>query len=174
MSSKNNFYKNIDIINNYSKIELKQKGLYDIKISSQSHFILDTLISIDKSQSIDISLTKIERGTRRQLSKINFLRASTKVTDESLPYLNNLLHIFRVNNNIKVTIEGHTDNSGDYRQNVKLSKERALTIKKYLTDNGVDKNKIKVKGYGPSKPRYSNSSEANKIKNRRVEIYIDN
>ena len=174
MSSKNNFYKNIDIINNYSKIELKQKGLYDIKISSQSHFILDTLISIDKSQSIDISLTKIERGTRRQLSKINFLRASTKVTDESLPYLNNLLHIFRVNNNIKVTIEGHTDNSGDYRQNVKLSKERALTIKKYLTDNGVDKNKVKVKGYGPSKPRYSNSSEANKIKNRRVEIYIDN
>ena len=174
ISSKNNFYENIDIINNYSKIELKQKGLYNIKITSQSYFILDTLISIDKSQSIDLSLTKIEKGTRIQLSKINFLRASNKVTDESLPYLDNLLHIFSVNNNIKVTIEGHTDNSGDYRQNVKLSKERALTIKKYLTDNGVDKNKIKVKGYGPSKPRYSNSSEANKIKNRRVEIYIDN
>lgn len=108
------------------------------------------------------------------MSNINFLRSSTQVTDESLPYLNDLLHLFKGDKSLGVIIEGHTDNSGDYRQNIKLSKERALVIKKFLTDNGVDKNKIKVKGYGPSKPRYSNSSEVSKIKNRRVEIYIDN
>ena len=174
VSSKNNFYANIDIINNSSKIEVEQKGEYNIKVTSESYFILDTLLSIDKTQSIDLSLTKIQKGTRKELSNINFLRSSTQVTDESLPYLNDLLHLFKGDKSLGVIIEGHTDNSGDYRQNIKLSKERALVIKKFLTDNGVDKNKIKVKGYGPSKPRYTNSSEANKIKNRRVEIYIDN
>jgi len=174
VSSKNNFYANIDIINNSSKIEVEQKGEYNIKVTSESYFILDTLLSIDKTQSIDLSLTKIQKGTRKELSNINFLRSSTQVSDESLPYLNDLLHLFKGDKSLGVIIEGHTDNSGDYRQNIKLSKERALVIKKFLTDNGVDKNKIKVKGYGPSKPRYSNSSEASKIKNRRVEIYIDN
>ena len=174
VSSKNNFYANMDIINNSSKIEVEQKGEYNIKVTSESYFILDTLLSIDKTQSIDLSLTKIQKGTRKELSNINFLRSSTQVTDESLPYLNDLLHLFKGGKSLGVIIEGHTDNSGDYRQNIKLSKERALVIKKFLTDNGVDKNKIKVKGYGPSKPRYSNSSEASKIKNRRVEIYIDN
>ncbi|MDG2341713.1 MAG: OmpA family protein [Cytophagales bacterium] len=174
VSSKNNFYANIDIINNSSKIEVEQKGEYNIKVTSESYFILDTLLSIDKTQSIDLSLTKIQKGTRKELSNINFLRSSTQVTDESLPYLNDLLHLFKGDKSLGVIIEGHTDNSGDYRQNIKLSKERALVIKKFLTDNGVDKNKIKVKGYGPSKPRYSNSSEVSKIKNRRVEIYIDN
>ena len=174
VSSKNNFYANIDIINNSSKIEVEQKGEYNIKVTSESYFILDTLLSIDKTQSIDLSLTKIQKGTRKELSNINFLRSSTQVTDESLPYLNDLLHLFKGDKSLGVIIEGHTDNSGDYRQNIKLSKERALVIKKFLTDNGVDKNKIKVKGYGPSKPRYSNNSEASKIKNRRVEIYIDN
>ena len=174
VSSKNNFYANIDIINNSSKIEVEQKGEYNIKVTSESYFILDTLLSIDKTQSIDLSLTKIQKGTRKQLSKINFIRSSTQITTESLPYLNDLLHLFKGDNDKSIIIEGHSDNSGDYRQNVKLSKERALAIKKFLTDNGIDKNKIKVKGYGPSKPRYSNSSEANKIKNRRVEIYIDN
>jgi len=174
VSSKNNFYANIDIINNSSKIEVEQKGEYNIKVTSESYFILDTLLSIDKTQSIDLSLTKIQKGTRKELSNINFLRSSTQVTDESLPYLNDLLHLFKGDKSLGVIIEGHTDNSGDYRQNIKLSKERALVIKKFLTDNGVDKNKIKVKGYGPSKPRHSNSSEVSKIKNRRVEIYIDN
>ena len=174
VSSKNNFYANIDIINNSSKIEVVQKDEYNIKVTSESYFILDTLLSIDKTQSIDLSLTKIQKGTRKELSNINFLRSSTQVTDESLPYLNDLLHLFKGDKSLGVIIEGHTDNSGDYRQNIKLSKERALVIKKFLTDNGVDKNKIKVKGYGPSKPRYSNSSEVSKIKNRRVEIYIDN
>ena len=174
ISSKYSFYANVDIINNSSKIEIKQKGKYNIKITAESYFILDTLLLIDKTQSIDLSLTKIEKGTRKELSNINFLRSSTQVTNESLSYLNDLLHLFKGDKSLEVIIEGHTDNSGDYRQNIKLSKERALVIKKFLTDNGVEKNKIKVKGYGPSKPRYSNSSEANKIKNRRVEIYIDN
>ncbi len=173
VSSENNFYANIDIINNSSKIEVDQKGEYKIKVTSELHFILDTLISIDKTQSINLSLTKIQMGTRKELSNITFLRSSTQVTDESLPYLNDLLHLFKGDKSLGVIIEGHTDNSGDYRKNIKLSKDRALAIKKYLTDNGIDKNKIKVKGYGPSKPRYSNSSEASKIKNRRVEIYIN-
>ena len=173
ISSKNNFYENINIINNYSKIKLKQEGLYDVKITSQSYFILDTLISIDKSQSIDLSLTKIEKGSRIQLSKINFLRASTRVTDESLPYLDNLLHIFSVDNNIKVTIEGHTDSVGDNEANQRLSEARANAVKTYLQNKGVAEDRIVAEGFGETRPVASNDTREGKAKNRRVEFILN-
>ena len=75
---------------------------------------------------------------------------------------------------IKILIEGHTDNSGDYRANVKLSRDRANSIKKFLVENGIQSNRIKTIGLGSSRPRFSNDSESGRQKNRRVEIVIDN
>ena len=93
--------------------------------------------------------------------------------DESIPYLNDLLHLFKINSNIKITIEGHTDNRGDFKSNIKLSKDRSETIRDFLVMNGIKKSQIKVKGLGPSKPRYSNESENSRRLNRRVELFIN-
>ena len=95
------------------------------------------------------------------------------MVEESVSYLKNLIHLFKVNSDIKITIEGHTDNRGDFKSNIKLSKERAETIRDYLVINGIKKNQIKVKGLGPTKPRYSNESEDSRKLNRRVEIYVN-
>ena len=75
--------------------------------------------------------------------------------------------------NLKITIEGHTDNSGSLKNNIIISKERAEFIKNFLVENGIKKGQIKVKGYGPNRPKYSNDSEIVRAKNRRVEIYIN-
>ena len=56
--------------------------------------------------------------------------------------------------NLKITIEGHTDNSGSLKNNIRLSKERAEFIKDFLVKKGIKKGQIKVKGYGPTRPRY--------------------
>ena len=46
-------------------------------------------------------------------------------------------------------------------------------IKGFLVKNGIKKGQIKVKGYGPTRPKFSNDSEELRVKNRRVEIYIN-
>ena len=153
-------------------IELENKGQYNLRLISNNYFILDTILNIQKSSSVNLNLLEIKKGNRKTLSQINFKRSSTELTEQSIPYLENLLHIFK-ENDIKVIIEGHTDNSGDYKLNVKLSKDRANTIKDYLIKKGIERNRIKIKGYGPSKPRYSNQSEELRRLNRRVELYIN-
>ena len=153
-------------------IELENKGQYNLRLISNNYFILDTILNIQKSSSVNLNLLEIKKGNRKTLSQINFKRSSTELTEQSIPYLENLLHIFK-ENDVKVIIEGHTDNSGDYKLNVKLSKERANTIKDYLIKKGIERNRIKIKGYGPSKPRYSNQSEELRRLNRRVELYIN-
>ena len=153
-------------------IELENKGQYNLRLISNNYFILDTILNIQKSSSVNLNLLEIKKGNRKTLSQINFKRSSTELTEQSIPYLENLLHIFK-ENDVKVIIEGHTDNSGDYKLNVKLSKDRANTIKDYLIKKGIERNRIKIKGYGPSKPRYSNQSEELRRLNRRVELYIN-
>ena len=153
-------------------IELENKGQYNLRLISNNYFILDTILNIQKSSSVNLNLLEIKKGNRKTLSQINFKRSSTELTEQSIPYLENLLHIFK-ENDVKVIIEGHTDNSGDYKLNVKLSKDRANTIKDYLIKKGIERNRIKIKGYGPSRPRYSNQSEELRRLNRRVEVYIN-
>ena len=153
-------------------IELENEGQYNLRLISNNYFILDTILNIQKSSSVNLNLLEIKKGNRKTLSQINFKRSSTELTEQSIPYLENLLHIFK-ENDVKVIIEGHTDNSGDYKLNVKLSKDRANTIKDYLIKKGIERNRIKIKGYGPSKPRYSNLSEELRRLNRRVELYIN-
>ena len=143
------------------------------KFITDSYFIKDTIISVSENKRILINLSKIEPGNREIQSNLIFEKSSTKLTDKSFPYLNDLLHIFKNNINLKITVEGHTDNSGSLKNNIRLSKERAEFIKGFLVKNGIKKGQIKVKGYGPTRPKFSNDSEELRVKNRRVEIYIN-
>ena len=70
------------------------------------------------------------------------------------------------------TIVGHTCDLGSKAFNQKLSDKRANAVMKYLLKKGVKPNQITVKGEGESKPLVPNSSEANRKKNRRVEILL--
>ncbi|MCL2261204.1 MAG: OmpA family protein [Fibromonadales bacterium] len=71
-----------------------------------------------------------------------------------------------------IEVEGHTDNVGSAELNQKLSEQRALAVKNYLVERGVDKSKLKSVGYGFSKPIGDNSTDEGKAKNRRVELII--
>ena len=146
---------------------------YKFKFITDNFFIKDTLIDIDKTKNISINLDPIESGSRVVLKNLLFKQSSADLDDESIPYLNDLLHLFKINSNIKITIEGHTDNRGDFKSNIKLSKDRSETIRDFLVMNGIKKSQIKVKGLGPSKPRYSNESENSRRLNRRVELFIN-
>jgi OOP family OmpA-OmpF porin len=69
----------------------------------------------------------------------------------------------------KAAIEGHTDNVGKEAANVKLSQNRANSVKNYLVSKfKIDSSRIEATGYGPKKPIASNSTKEGRQKNRRV------
>ncbi|MBL0023671.1 MAG: OmpA family protein [Saprospiraceae bacterium] len=73
---------------------------------------------------------------------------------------------------LNISIAGHTDNVGEKFGLIKLSEERAKTIKNYLIEGGIAAFRVTALGYGDSKPLAPNDTEENKSKNRRVEIRI--
>ena len=72
----------------------------------------------------------------------------------------------------KLRIEGHTDNTGTKDRNIKLSGERALTIKKWLVAKGEKPERLLAVGFGPDKPIADNKTEEGKAQNRRTEFKI--
>jgi outer membrane protein OmpA-like peptidoglycan-associated protein len=73
-----------------------------------------------------------------------------------------------------IIIKGHTDSIGTETYNLKLSLKRALAVKMYLTENfPIPTSRLKVAGYGESLPLISNSNEADRQINRRVEIVAE-
>jgi OmpA-OmpF porin, OOP family len=71
-------------------------------------------------------------------------------------------------------IEGHTSSDGSLNANMKLSKERAETVKSYLIGKGVDPSKLSSQGFGPTKPLNEGKTEQERALNRRVELTLKN
>lgn len=72
----------------------------------------------------------------------------------------------------RLTIEGHTDTTGEPNANQPLSEERALAVRKYLESKGVDPSRLESRGFGSSQPVDSNDTEEGRAKNRRVEFKV--
>ena len=91
---------------------------------------------------------------------------------ESLVELNKIFEFLSKNKNIKVQINGHTDNVGNFKYNKILSTNRAKSVYNFLIEKGIDKNRLKYKGYSSSKPVESNNTPQGRARNRRTEIEI--
>ncbi len=105
---------------------------------------------------------------------IFFATGSSKLLQKSFKSLEEVASIMKENSSYKVSIEGHTDNTGGDELNQKLSESRAASVKEYLLTHGVDESKITSTGYGPSNPVADNKDAAGRSKNRRVEMKMTN
>ncbi len=114
----------------------------------------------------------IEKGKPLILENIVFESAKAKLLPESNAELEKLLNYLLLNEKSKLEISGHTDNTGDEAKNVLLSEERAKSVIKYLTNQGISENRLLFKGYGSSKPLNTNKTVEGRAKNRRVEVII--
>lgn len=104
---------------------------------------------------------------------INFDFAKAEIKPSSYAYLNRLAEtLIRTNSNI--VVKGHTDNVGPEDVNLRLSKERAENVTRYLKDRGVPASRLSVEYYGMSRPIAPNDTEAGRARNRRVEFEILN
>jgi OOP family OmpA-OmpF porin len=97
---------------------------------------------------------------------------SDVIVSSSYDALDGLAKVLRNNPKYKLYLEGHTDNVGDDEANLDLSKRRALSTKKYLTDRGVKEYNVTTDGFGETRPVADNSTPEGRTKNRRVEMQI--
>ena len=75
-------------------------------------------------------------------------------------------------NQTMIQVAGHTDSTGSREYNMKLSEQRAMTVKNYLAGRGVPANRMVTVGAGPDYPVASNDTPEGRAENRRVEITI--
>jgi len=88
----------------------------------------------------------------------------------SAKQLQDVLMLLHTNYDLRLEIQGHTDDDGSADYNLQLSHRRAESVRQYLLLFGVEPSRLQAKGYGESMPVVPNNSEENKAKNRRVEL----
>lgn len=103
---------------------------------------------------------------------MNFDTGSQQPTEQSMQTIRDLGAVLRAYPNTTIRLEGHTDNTGDYAENKRLSQQRAETIKSLLVQNNVDGSRIETAGMGPDQPLASNDTDEGRRKNRRTELVV--
>ena len=104
--------------------------------------------------------------------KVTFETDSATLTPDSAEQIGKLATVLQGFPSTNVSVEGHTDNTGDPAVNKKLSEDRAASVKAALIDKGVPADRVTSAGWGAEKPVASNDTEEGKLKNRRVEITL--
>jgi outer membrane protein OmpA-like peptidoglycan-associated protein len=101
---------------------------------------------------------------------INFDTGKSIIRDESKPIIEQIVKMLKANPDLKLGIEGHTDNVGSPESNKTLSMERAKSVVAALVNNGVVAERLSASGYGQEKPIGDNKTEEGRAANRRVEL----
>lgn len=126
----------------------------------------------DSTYRKDIPLQPIELNASVALKNILFETNSAQLQDISLLEINRLLKLLNENPELKVRINGHTDNVGKPADNLKLSAARAKAVVDYLAGKGIAVDRLAYKGFGDTKPVADNKTESGRALNRRTEFEV--
>lgn len=96
----------------------------------------------------------------------------SSLSDDAKSNLDKLVIVLNTYPDTDIEIQGHTDSKGSVAYNQNLSVQRARSVSGYLTNNSINSNRLTVKGFGESLPKYDNDTESGRAKNRRVEFLI--
>lgn len=101
---------------------------------------------------------------------ITFDVGKATIKPQSMGVINEICQMLKNHPDLKFSIEGHTDNTGNATSNQTLSEARAKAVCAKLTDMGIDAGRLSAKGQGMNKPIGSNDTAEGRAKNRRVEF----
>lgn len=127
---------------------------------------------IDSNKKVirDIFLTR--KGETIRLDHLIFEQGRATISPKSYPGLEELMAMMKDNPKLEIRLEGHTDNQGNPKMNMELSQNRVDNVKKYLVSKGIDKDRIKTKAFGGTKPILNANSPEARALNRRVEMRV--
>src|SRR5690606_23225628 len=118
-------------------------------------------------------MTPASKGVSIVLEDVLFKRGTADLLNEKdNGFIVHLADFLKENKSIKILLEGHTDNLGNVQLNKELSLNRASAIRKRLVDLGVEFERMRIAGWGGTKPIATNQNEEGRASNRRVEMVI--
>lgn len=127
-------------------------------------------IGANKKVQRDIILTP--SGETMRLNNLIFPQGKAVIDPKSFDELDEVAQMMKENSKMVIQLEGHTDNQGSAKANMKLSEDRVEAVKKYLTSKGIGKDRIKTKALGGSQPLSNEMTQEARAFNRRVEMRI--
>jgi outer membrane protein OmpA-like peptidoglycan-associated protein len=101
---------------------------------------------------------------------IHFATAKAEILPESRPIIDEIVSLLKIRPNLRVGVEGHTDNTGSPAANKSLSNARAKAVVDAIAAAGISSNRLEPVGYGQERPIADNRTEEGRAKNRRVEL----
>jgi outer membrane protein OmpA-like peptidoglycan-associated protein len=126
-----------------------------------------------QQQLAAIAATKNEpRGIVVTLPSVSFDAGKTTLKASAKKTLQKIANQLKANQNIRVTVEGYTDNVGKAEKNMTISEKRAQVVRDYLVSLGLPPDRITATGKGESDPVASNKTVSGRSANRRVELVI--
>lgn len=121
---------------------------------------------------VQVSQTQDNRLKLDVPSDVSFDLNRADVKSNFRPILDRFASTLNENAGTRVNVIGHTDNTGSDAVNGPLSVSRAASVRDYLVARGVAANRISIDGRGSREALVANSTEANRARNRRVEIFV--
>ncbi|MDZ7900617.1 MAG: OmpA family protein [Arcicella sp.] len=155
---------------NIIKIDTLQNGILT-DLAGCNHFVKKETKESDEDKDELITVNTAKDETIR-LKNVIFKLGESDLLPESFGEMNKLVRQLKKYQTVEILLEGHTDITGDYDENIKLSLERVNSCKKYLINKGIASQRIQTKGFGSLKPLTRSNSEKEREINRRVEIKV--
>jgi outer membrane protein OmpA-like peptidoglycan-associated protein len=116
----------------------------------------------------------VDEATGREqpliLQGVNFAVGSSRLTQDSYAVLNVVAVSLLAHPDVRIEVGGHTDATGGYDLNMRLSRGRAEAVRAYLAQQGVPLSQMEAQGYGPDQPIATNATSSGRAANRRVEL----
>lgn len=125
-----------------------------------------------KTSLAGLKRSQLKLGQTIRLDNLYFDADSELIREESFPVLNEIFEFMAENRDVIVEIGGHTNGVPTHEYCDQLSTARAKEVASYLSQKGIEAQRLQYKGYGKRKPIYSNETPYGREKNQRVEIKI--
>ncbi len=156
-----------------------QAGPYTIKVLAEDkdYIPYERNVTIEAEKTLDIEVALVKKEFKIVLPQVYFETAKSDIKPESYPVLDGaaetIKKVLSGSPTVKIEVQGHTDSRGSDDYNLKLSQDRANSVKDYLvTNHQIASARLIGRGYGESRPVASNDNAEGRTKNRRVEFVI--
>lgn len=156
---------------NIPELPFKRDSVIRVMVNAQEEeMVYLTSLRVAESET-DVLYDALASKGRWATQGILFATGKADLQPESRPVLKEIAATLKEHGDLKILIEGHTDNVGTASSNLALSDQRAAAVKAALVaDFGLSADRITTKGFGDTKPSAPNTTAAGRAQNRRVEI----
>ncbi len=167
--------RNADPVSGKYSVTVYEPGPFLIEITADGYFFSNSTLQFHSDSTLkvkNIIMQPMSAGASIVAENILFTSGKATLRAESYPEINRLVRLLNDNPSVSIEVSGHTDNTGSASLNKRLSKARALSVKRYLESQGIDPVRLEYEGYGFDQPIVPNTTVEGRAQNRRVEIKV--